>query len=86
MIKNYLKIALRNFGRPLCGETPGGVGNHLSLFPAAGGRNPPSLHIKISPATFVLSGILVLGIALITVSSQTFKAASANPVESLRYE
>ena len=35
---------------------------------------------------FLLSGILVLVIALITVSWQAFRAATANPVESLRYE
>ncbi len=36
--------------------------------------------------TFILAGILVLVIALITVSYQSIKAAVANPVESLRYE
>ena len=35
---------------------------------------------------FALAGLLALGIALITVSFQSWKAASRNPVESLRYE
>ncbi|NQU85826.1 MAG: ABC transporter permease [Mariniphaga sp.] len=35
---------------------------------------------------FVLSGVLALGIALLTVSYQTYKAATRNPVEALRYE
>ncbi len=35
---------------------------------------------------FLLSGILALIVALITVSYQTVKAAIANPVDSLRYE
>ncbi len=35
---------------------------------------------------FVLSGLLALLIALGTISYQSFRAASANPVESLRYE
>ncbi len=35
---------------------------------------------------FVLSGVLALGIALLTVSFQTYKAAVKNPIESLRYE
>jgi putative ABC transport system permease protein len=35
---------------------------------------------------FVLAGALALGIALITVSWQSWKTASRNPVEALRYE
>ena len=35
---------------------------------------------------FVLAGILALGIALITVSWQSWRAATRNPVEALRYE
>lgn len=35
---------------------------------------------------FVLAGMLTLGIALLTVSFQSWKAATRNPVESLRYE
>lgn len=35
---------------------------------------------------FILSGLAALVIALLTVSFQTIKAATANPVDSLRYE
>ena len=35
---------------------------------------------------FILSGLAALVIAFLAVSYQTIKAASANPVESLRYE
>ena len=35
---------------------------------------------------FVLAGILALGIALLTVSWQSWKAATRNPVDALRYE
>ena len=35
---------------------------------------------------FALTGLLALGIALLTVSFQSYKAATRNPVESLRYE
>ena len=35
---------------------------------------------------FVLAGLLALGIALLTVSWQSWKVATRNPVEALRYE
>ena len=35
---------------------------------------------------FIASGVLSLIVALITVSSHAIKAATANPVESMRYE
>lgn len=40
----------------------------------------------ISPLIFVISGLMVLMVALLTVSYQTLKASKTNPVESLRYE
>jgi putative ABC transport system permease protein len=43
-------------------------------------------HIEISWWVFVLSGGIALVIALATVSLQAIKAATANPVKSLRYE
>ncbi len=42
--------------------------------------------INLSWWIFVLAGGLAFVIALITVSSQTIKAANRNPVESLRME
>jgi putative ABC transport system permease protein len=36
--------------------------------------------------TFVASALLALVIALVTVTIQAWKAAVANPVETLRYE
>jgi cation transport ATPase len=35
---------------------------------------------------FALAGVVALGIALLTVSWQSWKAARRNPVEALRYE
>jgi putative ABC transport system permease protein len=35
---------------------------------------------------FALAGVMALGIALLTVSWQSWKAATKNPVEALRYE
>ena len=45
-----------------------------------------AFRIKMPLSVFLISGGLALMIALITVSFQAVKAATANPVESLRYE
>jgi putative ABC transport system permease protein len=42
--------------------------------------------ISLSWWIFVLAGLLALGIALLTVSWQSWKTATRNPVEALRYE
>lgn len=43
-------------------------------------------HIAVRPTVFLVSGILVVVIAFISVSSQTLKAALAKPVETLKHE
>ena len=43
-------------------------------------------HIDISFLTFFIAGSITLIITLLTISLVTIKAATANPVESLRYE
>lgn len=43
-------------------------------------------HVRLNVLAFFASGLLALIIALLTVSIQTFKAAAANPTDSLRYE
>jgi putative ABC transport system permease protein len=43
-------------------------------------------HIPLGGWTFALAGAIAIGIALLTVSSQSVKAASANPVKNLRSE
>lgn len=40
----------------------------------------------LGPAIFILSGIIILAIAILTTSFQTVRAASANPADSLRHE
>jgi putative ABC transport system permease protein len=45
-----------------------------------------AFRIDISWEIFVLAGVLALLIALLTVSFQALKAATANPVKSLRTE
>jgi len=41
---------------------------------------------ELSWRIFALAGLLAMGIALLTVSIQSWRAATRNPVESLRYE
>ncbi|MBN1196616.1 MAG: ABC transporter permease, partial [Candidatus Aminicenantes bacterium] len=43
-------------------------------------------HVAVNAWAFVGSGLLVLAVALLTVGFQAFKAARANPADSLRYE
>jgi len=42
--------------------------------------------INISWWIFILAGSIAILIALLTISFQSWKAASQNPVDSLRYE
>jgi putative ABC transport system permease protein len=43
-------------------------------------------HITIGPAPFVLSALIATAITTVTISFQAFRAASANPIDSLRTE
>lgn len=42
--------------------------------------------ININPLAFILSAVITLGVAMITVGYQSVKAAVADPVKALRYE
>jgi putative ABC transport system permease protein len=42
--------------------------------------------IELSGWFFVLAGLIAFGIALVTVSWLSWRAATRNPVEALRYE
>jgi putative ABC transport system permease protein len=42
--------------------------------------------VPMEPGLFVLAGVLTLAAGLITVSGQTWKAASANPADLLKTE
>jgi len=51
-----------------------------------GWLNDFAYHISLGPGVFALAGVIALFIALVTVSSQAIKVATADPVKSLRYE
>jgi len=42
--------------------------------------------ITVGPWIFLASGVIAFGVALLTISARTVRAASANPIQSLRYE
>ncbi|HNW50902.1 MAG TPA: FtsX-like permease family protein, partial [Prolixibacteraceae bacterium] len=41
---------------------------------------------ELSGWIFALTGIITMGISILTVSFQSYKAANRNPIETLRYE
>ncbi len=43
-------------------------------------------HIKLNIWVFILSGLVIVGLAILTVLWQSWRAASRNPVTALRYE
>jgi len=43
-------------------------------------------HIKLGPVVFLIPGLLTLLVSLLTISWQAIRAATADPVKSLRYE
>jgi putative ABC transport system permease protein len=45
-----------------------------------------AFRINITPGLFIIPAVMVLSIALFTISIQTLKSAKANPVKALRYE
>jgi len=74
--KDFLKLVL--------------IANLIAWPIASYAMNPwlQSFAYRINPniSPFILSGLIALFIALLTVSYQAIKAARANPVEALRYE
>lgn len=45
-----------------------------------------SYRVDVGPAAFIVAGVVVLAIALMTVSLRVVRVARANPVDALRYE
>ena len=60
------------------------VGGYFSLEPLM--SSIFAYHIHLQAWHFILAGAIVFMIGLITVSSQVYRVATANPVEALRYE
>lgn len=58
----------------------------LAYFSIDSWLNNFAFRVSMNPLIFVIAGVSTLGIALITISLQSFKAASANPSTVLKYE
>ncbi|MEM9833904.1 MAG: ABC transporter permease [Bacteroidota bacterium] len=74
--KDFTKLVLISFGLAI----------PLAYFVMHSWLKGFAFRISIGPGTFVLAGVSALVIAWLTVSWQSVKAASANPVKSLRSE
>ena len=48
--------------------------------------NKFAYHIELGADIFVIAALSAIGVALLTVTGQSLKAANANPIRSLRYE
>ncbi len=48
--------------------------------------NSYAYHAPVGPVLFLIPAAMILGVALLTVSWQALRAATVNPVKSLRYE
>ena len=62
------------------------VASPLAYFAMSRWLDGFAYRINLGVGTFVLVGMLVLIIALVTLSFQAIKAALSDPVKSLRYE
>jgi putative ABC transport system permease protein len=58
----------------------------LAYFLARGWLNDFAFRISLGPWIFLLTGLLALFLALLTVGYQTLRAARANPAQTLQYE
>jgi len=62
------------------------IGGVLAYFAMDSWLRQFAYHIDIGPLTFLVCGLLTLGITWLTIGYQAVKAALSNPVDSLRYE
>lgn len=88
MLKNYLKIAWRNLfkhkGFSFINITGLALGMASCLL--TNWLQNYAFRISIHPFFFIVPGLLVFLVAILTVTTQTLKAASMNPVKNLRTE
>jgi putative ABC transport system permease protein len=93
MINNYVKMALRNVRKNkvysfinILGLTIGIAAWPVAYILMNKWLQDFSYKIKLNFETFILSGFIILFIAIATISVQIIKTAKANPIKSLKYE
>lgn len=93
MFQNYLKIAFRNIIRHkghsfinIAGLAVGMAAWPLSWYFIDRWLQGFAYRMELGPGLFALGAVLALAIASMTVGFQAVRAASANPVDALRYE
>jgi ABC-type antimicrobial peptide transport system permease subunit len=102
MWKNYLRVALRNLSRNRlysiinivglaiglggCLLIAGVIGCPIAWYLSNLRLERFVCRIEIGPGIFLLAGGLAFAVAVLSVLVQSLKAATANPVESLKYE
>ncbi len=62
------------------------IASGLTWFLMESWLNNFAYRIEINPVLFLFAGLLTLIIAIVVISYRTIKAATANPVQALRYE
>ncbi len=62
------------------------IATPVSIWVMKNWLNNYAFHTGVSLRIYILGGIVTLSIAILTVSWQSWKAATRNPVEALRYE
>jgi putative ABC transport system permease protein len=83
MLRNYLTIALRNLTRNIPAFV---LSAPIAWYAMKKWLETFKYHTSVEPVIFVIAGLTALAIALVTISFESLRAASANPVQSLRNE
>ena len=83
-IPNILLLLTKDFIKPIL--IAFAIATPISYYLVSQWLENYAFKISISPWMFIIPALIILTIALITISTQTIKAATANPVKSLRTE
>jgi putative ABC transport system permease protein len=83
-VSNILLLLTKNFIRPILVSFA--IATPVTYYLLTRWLEDYAFKIDISPWLFILPALLILVLALVTISMQTVRVANANPVKSLRTE